>query len=98
MDKSHGERWEALSIACLEANQEVVMAWHPPPPPPPFLKRILILFVLMPYMLQHYDWEETQSMNSKFYWHNTKNLKVANGRIGLKMSSCLHMIVGALQN
>jgi hypothetical protein len=33
------------------------MAWHPPPPPP-FLKKIPILFVLMPYMLQHYNWEK----------------------------------------
>jgi hypothetical protein len=37
----------------------VVMAWHPPHPPPPFLKRILVLFVLMPYMLWHYHWEDT---------------------------------------
>ncbi len=58
MDKIDGERWEALLIACLEANQQMVMAWHPPPPPPPFLKRILTLFVLMSYMLQHDNWEK----------------------------------------
>lgn len=67
MDESDGERWETLSIRCLEANQQVLMEWHPPPLPPPFLKRIPILFVLMPYMLRHYDWEGTQSMNSKLY-------------------------------
>ncbi len=59
MDEIDGECQEALSMTCLEANQQVVMAWHPPHPPPPFLKRILVLFVLMPYMLWHYHWEDT---------------------------------------
>jgi hypothetical protein len=58
MEKIDGEHWEALSTTCLEANQQVVMAWHPPPLPPPFLKIIPILFVFMSYMLWHYDWEK----------------------------------------
>jgi hypothetical protein len=55
MDEINGERQEALFATCLETNPQVVMAWHPPPPPPAFLKKIPILFVLMSYMLLHYD-------------------------------------------
>jgi hypothetical protein len=58
MDEIGGERQEALSTTCLEGNQQVAMAWHAPPLPPPFLKRIIVLFVLMPYMLRHYNWEK----------------------------------------
>ncbi len=58
MDKIDGEHQETLSTTYLEANQQVIMAWHPPPPPPPFLKKMNVLFVLMPYMLRHYNWEK----------------------------------------
>jgi hypothetical protein len=59
MDKIDGVHWEALLIApCLEANQKVVMASYPPPLLSPFLKKIPNLFVLMPYILQYYDWEK----------------------------------------
>jgi hypothetical protein len=34
------------------------MACHPPPPPLPFMKQIPTLFVLLLYMLRHYDWEK----------------------------------------
>jgi hypothetical protein len=34
------------------------MNWQPPPHPLAFLKRVRNLFVLLPYMLRHYDWEK----------------------------------------
>jgi hypothetical protein len=66
MDEIDGEHREALSTTCLEANQQVVMAWHPLPPPPPFLKTIPTLFMLMMYMLRHYDWEKDTIDELKF--------------------------------
>jgi hypothetical protein len=57
MDEIDSESWEALSTACLEGNQQVAMAWHAPTPPP-FLKIIFDVFMLMPYMLRHSNWEK----------------------------------------
>jgi hypothetical protein len=48
----------AFFTTCLETNQEIVTPWHPPPLPSPFIKRILVLFVLLSYVLQHYNWEK----------------------------------------
>jgi hypothetical protein len=48
---------EAFASTCLEAERKVQMACHPPPPIP-FMKQIPTIFVLLSYMLQHYDWEK----------------------------------------
>jgi len=57
MDEIDNECREALSATCLEGNQQVAMAWHAPIPPP-FLKIIFDVFMLMPYMLRHSNWEK----------------------------------------
>lgn len=56
----NGRWWTSGGIICnmFETNQEMVTPWHPPPFPSPFLKKIIVLFVLLSYVLQHYNWEK----------------------------------------
>lgn len=59
MSEIENEHKNAFASTCLEVERDVQMAWHlPPPPPPPFMKQIIVLFVSVLYMLQHYDWEK----------------------------------------
>lgn len=48
---------EAFASRCLEVQWEVQMACHPPPPLP-FMKQIPTLFLLLSYLLRHYDLEK----------------------------------------
>ncbi len=52
------EHKDALVLARTKAEQVVTMNWQPTPHPPTFLKCVSSLFVLLPYMLCHYDWEK----------------------------------------
>ncbi len=49
---------DVLVSTHTKAEQVVTMNWQPPPRPPPFLKHVPNIFVLLPYMLSHYDWEK----------------------------------------
>jgi hypothetical protein len=58
-----------------------------------FEKKSCFVYVdAMPYMLWHYNWEMDTIDGFKAWLHNINSLKVANGRIGLKMSSCVHTV------
>jgi hypothetical protein len=47
-----------MAFVEVAIKQEVLMNWQPFPHPPPFLKWVIRLFVLMPFMLRNYDWEK----------------------------------------
>jgi len=49
---------DVLVSTHTKTKQVVTMNWQPSPHPPPFLKHVLSFFLLLPYMLHHYDWEK----------------------------------------